>query len=307
MSDIASPNGLGTAGSSPPALESYALSCRRAGQPVFRCGTTWWREVRPCFFRPLLPFLDVPSGAAGLPHRAAFGGYQYATCAERLLPNSFLTYLVFPEAADYCLTRLSPRLRRYVRSAENLFCIRPFSDETELKAGGHSVYLEFQARTGYRYLRERVHKGRFDRWVDAEFSDQGLVALGAWARDTLVGVSLSRVIGDVWVYSTFFASGSALHHHVANLMLHHVRGLAAAVGGVTTVFAGMEKAGTMGASIDEFHLRRGAVLIRRPAVLQVNPLTKWILSRLRPDVWDRLRGSRRPADPGRPDARSQCG
>jgi hypothetical protein len=271
-------------------VASYALACRRAGQPLVQCGGTWWREVRPCFFRPILPFLDVLSIPVGLPYRSALGGCQYPSYPGGDPPNSFLAYLAFADARDYCLERLSPRLRRYVRSAERSFLIRPLSNTPEFKARAHRIYLQFHDRTKYRYLENRVRKPQFDRWVEAEFADPGLVALGAWAGDSLVAVGLSRVVGEAWVYSSFFASDDALRGHVANLMLHHVRSLAAAADGVTSVYCGMQKAGTAGASVDEFHLRRGAALIRRPAVLRVNPLARWMLFRLRPDIWGRLRG-----------------
>jgi len=56
------------------------------------------------------------------------------------------------------------------------------------------------------------------------------------------------------------------------------------------VFAGMQKTGA-GASVDEFYLRRGATLVRKPAVLRVNPLVRWMLSRLTPGLWSSLSGS----------------
>lgn len=270
-------------------LEDYALACRRVGQPVVQCEGTWWREVRSCFFRPILPFLDVPSGPAGLPFRSALGGCQYPSREGGHPPNSFLTYLVFTDARAYGLEHLNPRVRGYVRSAEKRFRIRPLSGGTECKARAHPAYLEFHKRTKYAYLDNRVSKPRFEQWVDAEFEDPGLVALGAWAGDSLVAVSLSRVVGEAWLYSTFFASDEALRGQVANLMLHHARCLAAAADGVTMVFAGTQKPGA-GASVDEFYLRRGARLVQRPAVLRVNPLVRWVLSRFKPGLWGSMSG-----------------
>jgi len=270
-------------------LDEYALACRRSGQRLLRCGTTWWREVRPCFFRPFLPFLDVPSGSAGLPWRSALGGCQYPSGEGGPPPNSLLPYLAFEDAQGYSIQHLSPRLRRYVRAAERRYVIKPLMHSAEFKELAHPVYLEFHERTGYGYLDNRVRKPLFERWVDAEFADSGLVALGAWAGDSLVATGLSRVVGDAWVYSTFFATNDALHGHVANLMLHHVRTLASSVEGVATVYTGMQKFGA-GASVDAFYERRGAVMVRRPAVLRINPLAGWMLRLLKPDTWRRLRG-----------------
>src|SRR5262245_14308737 len=74
-------------------LESYALASRRAGQALVKCGGTWWREVRPCFFRPIFPFLDVSSGRVRLPYRSAFGGCQYPSYQGSDAPNSILGYI----------------------------------------------------------------------------------------------------------------------------------------------------------------------------------------------------------------------
>ena len=271
-------------------LEEYALACRRVGQSVLRCGGTWWREFGIGFFRPILPFLDVPSGAVGLPRRSALGGWQYPACAEEHSPNSSLAYIAFANARDYRLENLRHGHRWEVRSAGKRFEIRGFHDEAEFAAPAYPIYLEFHERTRYRYLDDRIRKPRFVRWADAEFADPGLVALGAWAGRSLVAVSLSRVVGEAWIYSAFFASDEGLRGHAASLMLHHVRSLAAAVEGVTMVFGGTQKLGASGLSVDAFYLHRGAAIVRRPAVLRVSPIARWALPRLRPDIWNRLRG-----------------
>jgi hypothetical protein len=270
-------------------LEGYALACRRVGQRVLPCGNTWWREVRPCFFRPILPFLDVPSGSVGLPRRAVLGGWQYPARGPLERPNSSLVYIAFLESGGYTIQRLHARLRSYVRSAERRFVVRRLSNGPDFKARAHPLYIQFYERTKYNYLASRLHRQGFDRWVDAEFGDPGLVALGAWDGDALAAVSLSRAVGNVWVYSSFFASNEAVRAHVANLLLHHVRGLAATDGGIDRVFVGMQKLGEQ-ASLDAFFLHRGAEYIRRPAILRVNPIAKWMLTHVRPDLWAQLRG-----------------
>jgi len=276
-------------------LDDYALACQAAGQSVFRCGGTWWREVRPCFFRPVLPFLDAPVGPAGLPLRSLCGGYQYAARPVVDTENSYFLYLSFPHADAYCVQELPPRLRSYVRSAYRRFTVRPLQDRDEFKSRAYAVYLEVRDRTNYDYLDDRVRRPQFERWVDAEYGAPGLIALGAWSDDRLMAVSLSRVVGTAWVYSSFFASNEALHGQAANLMLHHARSLAAATAGVTMVYAGMQKR-QASASVDAFYLHRGAKLLRRPAVLHVNPIARLMLVGLRPDLWRALRGQSRSSD-----------
>ena len=265
--------------------------CRLEGQSVVYSGGQWWREVRPCFFRPILPFLKAPIAPIRPPYRAFLGGFQYVPAAAAAASaNSHLDYLVFSDAGRYRLDNLRSSRRSQVRFAENLFRVRPFRTCAEFKASAHSVYLEFHKRTQYRYIASRVVKTHFDRWADAEFVDPGLVALGAWAGQTLVAVSLSRVIGDIWFYSTFFAADDALKQHVADLLLHNVRTLAVNLADVKCVFVGMVAKSGAAESKNRFYLQRGAEVVRRPAVLRINPVAEWMLSRLRPDLWERLCG-----------------
>lgn len=270
-------------------LENYGLASRRAGEKVICSEGQWWREVRPCFFRPILPFLSL-CALSRLPERAAFGGCQYPSDATGEPPNSCLAYILFKDAEHYNLDCLSGRPKTYVRSAEKSFHVGPIVDRNLVKDQGHTVYVEFHRRTSYGYLGNRVSKPRFDQWVDAQFGDPGLIALGAWSGRTLVAVSLSRIVGDCWVYSSFFASDAAARAQVANLMIHHVRTLAAAGASVKSVFVGMSKAGTPAATVDEFYLRRGASVVRRPSVLRINPIARWLLPHLRPALWYRING-----------------
>ena len=288
-------------------LGEYAGACRQAGQRLILCGTSWWREVRPCFFRPLLPFVDVPSGATGLPWRALLGGSQYAVSQADPRANSWLSYLAFERAQGYNIHCLNPRLRSYVRAAEKRFVIKPLG-RGEFKELAHPIYVEFYERTGYGYLAKRVNRIHFEGWADAEFSDGGLVGLGAWEAGSLVAASLSRVVGEAWVYSSFFATNNAIRGQVANLMLHHARCLAAAVDGVSMVYVGMRKSGEA-RSVDAFYMHRGALPVRRPAILTVNPLVEWTMRRFRPSLWQHIEGHAEAqgasADAGRPEASVQ--
>ena len=209
------------------------MRCRREGQRVVKSGSMWWREVRPCFYRPVLPFIAVPAGPVRPPLRSALGGCQYVPRDGIASPNSCLAYLAFLDAQDYRLANHRARRRAEVRKAEKLFRVGRFASSVEFKAHAHPVYLEFHRRTHYAYLASRVKKTHFNRWTDAEFAEPGLIALGAWSGDSLVAVSLSRVIENAWVYSSFFATDAALRQNVASLLLNEVRTLAATVEGVT--------------------------------------------------------------------------
>jgi hypothetical protein len=152
------------------------------------------------------------------------------------------------------------------------------------------VYVEFQRRSGYDYLRRRVAREHFQCWAEDSLEHGGAIALGAWEGGNLVAASLSRAVESTWLYSTFFATTQALHHNVASLMLHHVRKVAAEHPGIERVFVGMRKAGLASESKDDFYLHRGAEVVVRPAVLWLNPLARAILMHHRPDLLDGLYG-----------------
>ena len=42
--------------------------------------------------------------------------------------------------------------------------------------------------------------------------------------------------------------------------------------------------------IDAFFLERGAQVVLKPAVLQINPVARWILARWKPDIVQELSG-----------------
>ncbi len=271
-------------------VEAFARASIREGQRIVQIEGTWWKEVRPCFYRTVIPFLPVGESRPRRPLLAACGAVQYAPYGDEPA-NSCLRHLAFEPAADYRLEQLKANRRWEVRSAAKLFELRAFRDAAEFGDRAHPVYVEFQARTGYGYLPERVQKDKFAAWAQAVFSDPGIIPLGLWQGDTLAAVSLSRIVEPLWIYSSFFARAEALRQHAASLMLHEVRQLAAQATGVRQVFVGMRKTGEAGEKVDSFYFLRGAVEVRTPTVLRINPLLAWSLARLKPSLLQQLRGT----------------
>lgn len=272
-------------------IDDYALACRREGQSLVKVDGIWWRAVRPCFYRPVIPFFPTPSPTPQVPARARWGAVQYAPPAVSEAANSHLHYVAFPDAQSYRLESLKPRRRLEVRAAMKCFQPRLFEDVAEFKATGHSVYLDFYQRSGYEYLAKRTRKVAFERWADAIFSDPGLIAIGLWAKGSLVSASLSRVVDDTWIYSSFFSTTEGLRNHAPSLMIHHVRELAATVDGVRRVFSGMRKNDEAGQKVDTFYLLRGAQVFSVPTVLRFNPLARWLLARVKPSLLEQMQGN----------------
>jgi hypothetical protein len=268
-------------------VADYARSLQADGARVVEKDGLWWREVRPFFFRPIVPFSRLaPRRAPSV--RAVVGGYQYVTLDETEA-NSAVDFLMFKEADRYSIESLNSKRRWQVRAAAKHFVVRPIEQSGELATMGYPVYLSFFERTKYSYLASRVRREKFEAWTKCLFQLQGVLVLGAYEAEKLAAVSISRLIGDTLMYSTFFGHSDALRFNVASLMLHELRDASAATAGVKSVFVGMRKTGAA-RSIDEFYFERGAVVERLPARLRVSVLSRLVLRSFRPDLYRQLTG-----------------
>jgi hypothetical protein len=268
-------------------LAEFGRSAQAEGQKVICDGGVWWREVRPFFARPLLPYRPaVPT--TDLPWRYRLGGLQYAARPGETA-NSHIELIMFP-AAGYNLAALPHKRRWEVRAAERHFSLRMYESASGFAEQAHPVYVDFFRRTRYGYRSDRLDRVGFDRWTDVLFGPGKANVLGAFAGGQLEAVGVLRAVEGTLHYSSFFARGSALRHHVASLMLHRAREMAAAAGDIVEVFAGVRKTGA-DRTVDDFYLHRGAEIRRIPACLRLNPLAKFLLRGLAPERFRRLTGA----------------
>ena len=259
-----------------------------AGQKVVLQNGFWWRQVRPFFFRPLLTFREYTPDQIPTPFSSVFGGVQHVVPApaNSKKANSRLSFLMCENAALYTQDCLDYNRRRQLRLASRRFSMRPVVDAQEL-AQAHGAYLSFFDRTGYTVLSERRTLDGFRAWAEVVFQHPPVLVLGAYDQDELVAVSVSRPVEDTFIYSTFFARSEALKLHVSDLMLHSVREVAAHVPGIRQVFCGMHHGGQ---GTDGFYRLRGATLLTRPAYLNLNPATNFLLRSFLPGVYSKMLG-----------------
>lgn len=271
--------------------ENFAGFVGLLGPRIVRAGDMYWGEVRPCFYRPLLPLRAHDPATVRPPALATVGGVQFAVASPEHA-NSTLNCLVFDRTTEYSPAQLDKNRRRQVRLAAKEFTLRPITDPEEFKRTAHPVYLSFHNRTGYKVGAERRDPARFAAWADTLFRFPHVLVLGGYRAGVLGGVSLTYRVGSTVFYATFFCDDASLEAYLSDLMLHTVREAAAASPEVSEVYAGMFK-GVRG--LDDFYLHRGARLIRQPARLQINPLTRVLLSRLLPRQFAQLQGHLSPA------------
>jgi hypothetical protein len=269
-------------------LDEYAALQQTVGEKVVCLNGFWWRRVRPCFYRPLVPFREFSNTLSRLPLSTWLGGAQHVVpCGQPA--NSTMSFLIFPDAANYSLDKLRSKPRQQVRSAAERFTVRMLTDRMEFKEKAYPVYKSFYARTRYRYLAARLRKTNFDKWADAMFDHASSLVLGAFRGIELTAVSIAHAVEDTLIYSTTLGMDEALRDHVSNLLLHTVREAASQDGGITQVYAGIPKPAES-RGIDEFLIRRGCRVVTKPAFMQLNPTSRLVLRWFMSDQYARMRG-----------------
>jgi len=267
-------------------IEEFAAFEGIFGQRIIAVNGTYWGQVRPLFYRPLLTYQEYQPGLVIPPSLSLLGGFQHAVPPEEKA-NSCLNLLMFENAGAYSLDCLDYNRKRQAKLAAKQFVIQPITDINEFKQKAYPVYLSFYERTRYQYGSQRTKQGYFSRWADALFRISNLVILGGYRNGELGGVSLSLLVEDTLCYATFFCNIESLRLGLSDLMLHFVREAVAKGQCAEQIFAGLYKGGN---GLDDFYLLRGCKLVRKPALLHINPVAKAFLMRFLPEQYARLVG-----------------
>jgi len=275
-------------------VEEYASFERSQGERVVETNGFWWRQVRPFFFRPLLPFHECAPGSMHAPARTLLGGYQVAVPPDAEA-NSHLSMLLFRQPQTYSVDGLPRTKRQQVLHAAREFTVRLLDDVGEFKEQGYPVYLSFVERTGYEYRSDRRQKANFNLWAESVLRVPKNMVFGAYRDGQLQGVSISRLVEDTIVYSTMFSSAEALARNVNSLMLHALREAASATPEVRQIFISIASLSGR-TSVEEFFFVRGCELVHLPALLWLNPLARLYLERRMPRQYAGLVGDPGPGE-----------
>lgn len=266
-------------------VAEYAAYQRAIGERVSLVKGVYWRQVRPFFFRPLLPYREYPPGLARVPLFAHLGGAQHAV-PDTTRANSSINLRIFDDPSKYSIDSLDKRFQRQVKLAQHHFSIRPIDDLNEFKQKAFPVYRSFYERTRYEWGAERNDPHGFSCWADKVFRLPGMIILGGYRGQSLGGISLSQFIEGTLIYATFFCDSESLRLNLSGLMLHAVREAAANNRDVEQIYIGM---GKKEKGLDDFYLLRGCKMIRKPTFLYLNPfarvLLKWSMTKKYSQIW----------------------
>lgn len=266
--------------------DCFASFQRLMGVKVRKVGDTYWTAVRPLFYRPLWPLQEMDPGRITLPLASHLGAAQYAVQGSTST-NSLINHLAFEQTSEYSSEKLPRKSRKQVRLAAAALVIRPITEVAEFKVQAFPVYQSFHERTKYEVGSKRQDPDYFHQWADTLFNIPGVLILGGYHEGVLRGISLSFLLGDTVNYASFFCDAQALELYLPDLMLHSIREAAANTPEIRRIYVGLYK-GNRG--LDGFKLIRGASLIRQPAFLILNPLTRIVLRNAMPQQFAQMLG-----------------
>jgi hypothetical protein len=263
-------------------VEGFASFQRLMGLKVHKVCGMHWGEAKPCFFRPLLFWRPHVSAPTHIPFKSRIGGYQ-VPLTKPINANSWFNWFVYDEVRSYTPSCLDKNPRRQLRIAQSNFEVRRITDLQVFKKDASRVYRSFHSRTGYRTGSYRKDPEAFAGWAERLFDIPEILVLGGYRKDQLGGVALSMLLEDTVYYASVFCDDDSLKLSLYDLFWHTLRETAATDNRVQRLFMGSY---LNNPGLDSFKFRRGAKLLRQPALLQINPVAHTIVRAKRnwPDI-----------------------
>jgi hypothetical protein len=251
-----------TAVPNPMTPAEYAAVERELGAKVVERGGVFWRQVRPFFYRPVLPTQEFSTAQISRPFSWP-NGFQFAL-TDQPAANSQVNFIMLDGLREYSPDQLGRRRKQLVRAASQIFQVRPLRDLREFKEQGYRAYRSFYDRTGYAHRADRKDEKTFHGWAEKVFSHPKAILLGGYGAEGLLGVSRSYLVGKTLVYATLFCETEALKKNIGELMFHELRMLAAGDARIAEIYVRNYQAGN---SLDQYYLLRGCKLVSKPAHL----------------------------------------
>jgi hypothetical protein len=263
----------------------YADFQRAIGLKLTHQGDIWWQQVRPFFYRPLLPFKTYDLKSLDRSHK--LGIFQHAVLNGQRA-NSYLNPVVFDDLANYELRNIGENGRRNLKRALNKKVrISPISKEREFAEKAYPVYLSFYDRTRYSFDTSRRDKSQFARWTRTIFQFPELLILGAFVDEELVGFEITCLVENVLIIDIVVHSDESLRCGAPDLLLHHQRSIVADCSDIHIIYDSML---AQNRGINEFKLRRGARVLALPALLHLHPFILQSLKMVKQNIYGRLYG-----------------
>ncbi|HPG40674.1 MAG TPA: hypothetical protein PLP19_16270 [bacterium] len=266
--------------------DDYASLQQASKIKTIKIDNIWWMEVKPYFYRPLLPWMEIEPDQVRYPLKSLIGGVQHIV-PQGMKTNSHFNLFFFNDLQNYTLEGMSKNRRKQIKKGANNFIIKQMTDLNEFIATAHKVYVAFHARTNYSYKKERINIEGFITWAKALFSCPGILILGAYYQNQLSAISISYQVDDDIIDATFFADTESLALGISDYMVHIIREMAAK----TTAHRIFKGWATGVRGLDEFKILRGCQLVEFPAWFHINPITLYTVHLFMHNKFNKIIGS----------------
>ncbi len=267
-------------------VERYAALEQALGAKVLRTGDIWWVQIRPFFYRPLLPFerYDVGEVNRLVGHRGVF---QHAV-REGQAHNSYLNPVIFDDLHNYDSRLLRKNVRGSLKKGmASGATVRAIVDEAEFCEKAYPTYLSFYMRTGYRFAESRKKKAAFSKWARTLFQFPDLGILGVFLDTELVAFEVVCLVKKTLMIKTVVTSDAALKVEASDLLLHHCRESVREQSEVELITYGSLCSNT---TLNRFKTMRGARVLALPSRIDINPLLLWSIKKSTPAIYSKLCG-----------------
>lgn len=252
-------------------IDEFATCQRSDGMKVVKIDGLWWVEIRPFFFRPLLPLEEIKPWSKRYPLKAFVGGILHAV-PTGVPANTKMNFFIYDDLQYYSLDVLSNKRRRIIQQGIDNFEIRVFEDPAEFIATAYPIYLSFYKRTKYWYKDERADKKVFAKWGRKLFENAKIMKIGAFHENRLAAVEVSYFVENVIIGDTLFSDDDGKRMKVTDFILHKMREAATGTD-ADYIYLGLPSGVS---SLDESKLIRGCKLLTKPAFSKINPVTETV-------------------------------
>ncbi|MGA7524914.1 MAG: hypothetical protein WBW84_20865 [Acidobacteriaceae bacterium] len=267
-------------------VERYAALERATGVKVIEAGGVCWHQVRPLFYRPLLPYQQRETVRMTKALRR-FGAFQYAVASGEP-SNSYLNPIVFEEPGNYDVPQLRYSVQKHIRKAvRNELVVSRIEDEREFFEFAYPCYLSFYERTKYAFASSRTRKDVFLQWSRDLFRFPETMILGAFLGKELISFEIACLVEDTLILKALVNSDKALRLGAADLLLHTYRASVSDEPRIVRIYDSLlgQQPG-----INDFYLVRGARALALPARLRIPSALLWILGKTNQELWKKFMG-----------------
>jgi hypothetical protein len=268
----------------PMSVDEFARYKREEGMKLVKIDGIWWAEVRPCFFRPLVPFREIEPWSKLYPPKCILGGFLHVV-PPHVPAKSCINFHVYDDLKSYSLDALNRNRRKQTRRGLKNFTDRPIVDLEEFAASAYDIYKIFYKRTNYWYKSNRTRREEFYAWAEKLYDYPKIDKTGVFRNGKLSAIVTSFQVEDIIFGDNLFSDNESLSLNVIDYIMHRFRETAASTD-AKYFFSGLP---TGKATLDASKLMRGCKLLSLPAYCKINPISLSLAKFLMKDSYHKLK------------------